>query len=205
MVHNAQLQTRNYSNYIQPGQSSPSGFTPSNIPASNRLVGGQATSSSNYTYQVDKSTNWQERVAPSFQTQSNLGRAALTSQTQNNFGGQYSAPTNSYNGRLGAGTQEREPTNSMSPSTQLLQQAPQERAPLHVDPIPPQNFQPTSNSFPPLIDTLPRHKQKRIFGVIGGIQSGIRTVRQQADNLQRQLDLLQAEMGIDAEDDNGDG
>jgi len=93
----------------------------------------------------------------------------------------------------------------MSPSTQLLQQAPQERAPLHVDPIPPQNFQPTSNSFPPLIDTLPRHKQKRIFGVIGGIQSGIRTVRQQADNLQRQLDLLQAEMGIDAEDDNGDG
>lgn len=90
----------------------------------------------------------------------------------------------------------------MSPSTQLLQ-APPERQPL-AEPIPP-NYRQGTSPFTPLIDTLPRIKQKRIFGIIGGIQSGIRTVRQQTENLQRQLDLLQAEMGIDTEDDNGDG
>jgi hypothetical protein len=200
---NAQLQPRNYSNYVQSSQSSPSGFTPSNIPTSSRLVGGQAPSS-NYAFQADKSTSWQERVTPSYQAQSNLGSGrGAASQTQNNYGGQYTAQANSYNGRIGTSAQEqgREATNSMSPSTQLLQQ----ERPLNTNSVPTQNHQQTSSPFTPLIDTLPRHKQKRIFGIIGGIQSGIRTVRQQTDNLQRQLDLLQAEMGIDTENDNGDG
>ena len=202
------MQPPNYSNYVQPSQNSPSGFTPSNIPASSRLVSGQAPSSSNYAFQVDKSTNWQERVAPSYQAQNNLASGpGAASQSQNSYGGQYTTQANPYNGRIGTSTQEqgREATNSMSPSTQLLQQAPRDRPSLNANSVASHNHQKTSSPLTPLIDTLPRHKQKRIFGIIGGIQSGIKTVRQQTDSLQRQLHLLQAEMGIDTEDDNGDG
>ena len=53
----------------------------------------------------------------------------------------------------------------------------------------------------PLIDTLPRRKQKQIYGIIGGLQSGIRSCQQQAENMQKQLDLLQAALGIDLDDD----
>ncbi|KAF4624358.1 hypothetical protein G7Y89_g13813 [Cudoniella acicularis] len=98
----------------------------------------------------------------------------------------------------------REPSISISPSTQLLQQAPQDSPSLKTDSIPTQSYRRTTSPFTPLIDTLPRHKQKRIFGIIGGIQSGIRSVRQQTNDLQHQLDLLQSELGIDTEDDNGD-
>ncbi|KAF4624359.1 hypothetical protein G7Y89_g13814 [Cudoniella acicularis] len=87
MAPNAQLPPRNYSNFTQPTQSSPSGFTPSNIPSSSRLVGGQAPPQSNYTYQMEKPTSWQ--AAPSYQAQSSLEqeRRVALSQPQNNHGG----------------------------------------------------------------------------------------------------------------------
>jgi len=55
----------------------------------------------------------------------------------------------------------------------------------------------------PLIDTLPRKKQKQILSILGGIQSGIRSVRQQTEDLQKQLDILHEALGIgiDGEDD----
>ncbi len=56
----------------------------------------------------------------------------------------------------------------------------------------------------PLIDTLPRKKQKQIYRIIGSFQSGIRSVRQQTDSLQKHLDLLQAALGIDTNDENDD-
>jgi hypothetical protein len=63
--------------------------------------------------------------------------------------------------------------------------------------------QPTEASEIALIDTLPRKRQKQIFGIIGGIQSGIRNVRQQTEDLQKQLDLLQEALGIGTDaDDN---
>ena len=43
-----------------------------------------------------------------------------------------------------------------------------------------------------LIDTLPKIKQRKIFGLISGIQGGI-------DHLQKQLNLLQASLGIEIE------
>lgn len=52
----------------------------------------------------------------------------------------------------------------------------------------------------PLIDTFPRKKQKQVFAIIGSLQSGIRTSRQQTENLQRQLDTLQSILGIDPEE-----
>lgn len=61
---------------------------------------------------------------------------------------------------------------------------------------------PTEPPDPLLIDILPRRKQKQIYGIIGGLQSGIRSCKQQAENMQKQLDLLQAALGIDVEDDN---
>jgi hypothetical protein len=45
-----------------------------------------------------------------------------------------------------------------------------------------------------LIDTLPKMKQRQIFGLISGIQGGI-------DHLQKQLNLLQAAMGIEIDED----
>lgn len=44
----------------------------------------------------------------------------------------------------------------------------------------------------PLIDTLSKSKQRQIFGLISGIQGGI-------DHLQKQLNLLQACLGIELE------
>jgi hypothetical protein len=211
MGPNAQLPPQTYSNFTQQPQSSPSGFTPSNIPASNRLVGGQAPSS-NYTYQTEKAPSWQERATP-YQAQSNLGqeRRVAQIQPQSNHSGQYGAPSNTYNGASAAigrtiqDDQGRDPSTSISPSTQLLQQAPQDRPAVNTDHTSSQNYRRPASPFTPLIDTLPRNKQKRIFGIIGGIQSGIRSVRQQTNDLQKQLDLLQSELGIDTEDDNGDG
>lgn len=52
-----------------------------------------------------------------------------------------------------------------------------------------------------LIDNLPRRKQKQIYSLIGGLQSGIRSCQQQAENMQKQLDLLQAALGIDDDKD----
>ena len=45
----------------------------------------------------------------------------------------------------------------------------------------------------PMIDTLPKAKQRQIFSVISGLQGGI-------DHLQKQLDALKALLGIDDED-----
>ncbi|KAK0124020.1 hypothetical protein ONS95_009006 [Cadophora gregata] len=52
----------------------------------------------------------------------------------------------------------------------------------------------------PLIDTFPRKKQKQLFAIIGSLQSGIRTSRQQTENLQKQLDSLQMILGIEPEE-----
>jgi len=51
-----------------------------------------------------------------------------------------------------------------------------------------------------IIDSLPRKKQKQIFSIIGGLQSGIRSCVQQAENMQRQLDLLQEAFGIEPDE-----
>jgi Spy/CpxP family protein refolding chaperone len=65
---------------------------------------------------------------------------------------------------------------------------------------------PTSHpsNFPetPLIDTLTRKKRQQIYSIIGGLQSGIRSCHQQAQNMQRQLNSLQAALGIDVEDED---
>ena len=45
----------------------------------------------------------------------------------------------------------------------------------------------------PMIDTLPKAKQRQIFSVISGLQGGI-------DHLKKQLDALKALLGIDDED-----
>ncbi|TAQ83717.1 hypothetical protein B7494_g7961 [Chlorociboria aeruginascens] len=49
----------------------------------------------------------------------------------------------------------------------------------------------------PLIDTLNRKQRNAVYGMIGGMQSGIRIVRQQADELQRQLVMLQEVLGVE--------
>ncbi|KUJ17337.1 uncharacterized protein LY89DRAFT_733191 [Mollisia scopiformis] len=92
--------------------------------------------------------------------------------------------------RLGTEYDERaEASSSISPSVQLIQSAAAYRPGGH------------ENEATPLIDTLSKKKQREIFGIIGGLQSGIRLVRQQTDSLQKQLDLLQSAFGIDLDED----
>ncbi|KAI9047235.1 hypothetical protein LZ554_008689 [Drepanopeziza brunnea f. sp. 'monogermtubi'] len=47
-----------------------------------------------------------------------------------------------------------------------------------------------------LIDTFPRRKQKQLYSVIGGLESGIRSQRQQTENLENQLETLKEILGI---------
>jgi hypothetical protein len=61
--------------------------------------------------------------------------------------------------------------------------------------------QPAGNLAASVFDNLPKRNQKQIYRIIGGIQSGIRNVRQQTESLQKQLDLLQAALGIDEDDE----
>jgi hypothetical protein len=105
---------------------------------------------------------------------------------------------------------DREGSRSPSPSTQLIQPSPPSPPP-YSNPYRNNNLQATAHPqsrnlgvghpATPLIDTLPRKKQKQIYQIIGGVQSGIRSVRQQTESLQKQLDLLQAALGIDTDDD----
>jgi hypothetical protein len=100
----------------------------------------------------------------------------------------------------------RDQSDSLSPSTQLLHTfypADEEKShrrgsiAINVD------SKPATPLETPLIDTLPRKKQKQIFSIIGGLQSGIRICKQQAESMQKQLDLLQTALGLDSDEDNG--
>lgn len=98
-------------------------------------------------------------------------------------------------------------SNSLSPGTQLVQptQAPPfENSYRNKSMVAQSEARNVGHPATPLIDTLPRKKQKQIYQIIGGVQSGIRLVRQQTESLQKQLDLLQAALGIDTDDENDD-
>lgn len=103
----------------------------------------------------------------------------------------------------------RDSTESLSPSAQLLQPVygpPDPHLPVNV--VIPKSVSnilvanPTSQPAPDIaiIDTLTRKKQKQIYSIIGGLQSGIRSCQQQTEHMQRQLNSLQAALGIDAEE-----
>jgi hypothetical protein len=101
---------------------------------------------------------------------------------------------------------ERDGSRSLSPSTQLIQATqspPYEKSYRNTSMMaahPESRNVGVGHPATPLIDTLPRKKQKQIYQIIGGVQSGIRSVRQQTESLQKQLDLLQAALGIDTDD-----
>lgn len=123
---------------------------------------------------------------------------------------------------------DRDATESMSPSAQLLDrplQSPSPEPPInntiisHAEPTrmttrnsrkkattngaatQPNSSRALDPPETPLIDTFPRRKQKQIYGVIGSLESAIRSNQQQNENLQKQLDNLRATLGIDVEDD----
>lgn len=102
----------------------------------------------------------------------------------------------------------REATDSLSPSTQLLQpfepdvqEKPQKSVQASSAKTNPRSRQ-TQPPDTPLIDTLSRKKQKQIYGIIGGLQSGIRSCQQQAESMQKQLNMLQEALGIEGDDEN---
>jgi hypothetical protein len=124
----------------------------------------------------------------------------------------------------------RAQSDSLSPSAQLLLHSPSPEPPTYSHPTNtqpeprrnatretrkstsykngagtrPKSVHPADPPDTPLIDKLPRQSQKQIYGIIGGLQNGIRSCQQQAENMQKQLDLLQAALGIDVEDGERD-
>ena len=120
-------------------------------------------------------------------------------------------PMNTYRmggtGQISKVEPSRDGSNSLSPNTQLIQatqHAPYENSYRNTSMAAQSEARNVGHSATPLIDTLPRKKQKQIYQIIGGVQSGIRSVRQQTESLQKQLDLLQAALGIDTDDENDD-
>jgi protoheme ferro-lyase len=108
-------------------------------------------------------------------------------------------------GRISNEGQGRDKSTSQSPSAQLLQptqSAPYDNSFRNNSIAATAEARTIGHPVTPLIDTLPRKKQKQIYQIIGGVQSGIRNVRQQTEGLQKQLDLLQAALEIDADDEN---
>lgn len=156
----------------------------------------------NYIYQKENA-----QIIPKPQVVSKPLGPKITPVQVNNHSGRH--PESAADRRDSKGSRGREATDSLSPSVQLLQpfqsssEEPKAPAP-QVQGFVPINVHPKSSEPPdrPLIDTLSRKKQKQIYGVIGGLQSGIRSCKQQAENMQKQLDLLQIALGIDVEDEN---
>jgi hypothetical protein len=168
----------------------------------NNLPHSGASALVNYVYEKQYPPNGTKRHQILYRAQSDPREAG---------NGPTPPPMNTYR-MVGAGQtskpeQGRDGSKSLSPSTQLIQ---------HTQPPPCENSyrntstaaqpEPRNVGHPatPLIDTLPRKKQKQIYQIIGGVQSGIRSVRQQTESLQKQLDLLQAALGIDTDDENDD-
>ncbi len=109
-----------------------------------------------------------------------------------------------YNSAGGSIQLERNWDSTKSPSVQEVQ-APKTNLwnqPPSEEPLEHKSTLPKNGSEAPFFDSLPRKKQKQIFTIIGGLQSSIRSARQQADSMQTQLDLLQEILGIGVDDRN---
>lgn len=99
----------------------------------------------------------------------------------------------------------REPTDSLSPSTQLFQSqpyAPQERLVDRPQDPPGASSGLINSPITRPIDNLPRQKQLDIYNIINGLQSGITSCQQQAYGMQRQLNMLRTTLGISVDDDS---
>jgi hypothetical protein len=67
-------------------------------------------------------------------------------------------------------------------------------APAANEPPPPSFWDAKQEPTMPIIDMLPKGKQRNIYGIVSGLQGGI-------DSLQKQLTLLRGSSGIELEDD----
>ncbi|KAN0099655.1 hypothetical protein V8E51_013430 [Hyaloscypha variabilis] len=171
---------------------------PSNSLSTNNLSHGGASALLNHVYQKQYPPNGTKRHQILYRAQSDpreTGNALTT------------PPMHTYRvaGTGQASEAEVRRDGSDSPSTQLIQPT---QPPPYITPYRNLNVaaQPEARTVPhpatPLIDTLPRKKQKQIYQIIGGVQSGLRLVRQQTESMQKQLDLLQAALGIEDDDEN---
>ena len=100
----------------------------------------------------------------------------------------------------------RDASSSLSPSEQLLDQQ-------HVRPPEPESPHHTkrgdrSNGSRPLaregalIDSFPRKKQEEIYGIVDGLQSGIKSCLDQAETMQKELNTLRNILGLETESNN---
>jgi hypothetical protein len=93
--------------------------------------------------------------------------------------------------------QQPSPHTLPAPAQQVYQETMQQQRP--YTPVRP-NSSRESNKEPavPIIDSMPKSKQRHIFGIVSGLQGGI-------DHLQKQLNLLKSSLGIDLDDEGGTG
>jgi Protein of unknown function (DUF3716) len=167
----------------------------------NNLPHNDAVAPVNYIYQKQSPPNGTKRDQNLYSAQSDPREA----------GNRPTPPPNNTYRTVGIGKgSKREPnrdgTDSLSPSSQLIQpiQTSYENLNRNMTMAAQPEARNVGHPATPLIDTLPRKKQKQIYQIIGGVQSGIRSVRQQTESLQKQLDLLQTVLGIDTGDEDDD-
>ncbi|KAE9364571.1 hypothetical protein N431DRAFT_421647 [Stipitochalara longipes BDJ] len=185
-------------NPITPYHLPPNNLSTHNHPTNNPSHSG-ASALLNHVYQKQYPPNGTKRHQILYQTQSDPREPGT---------GPAPPPMNTYRmvgtGQTSKTEMVRDGSNSLSPSTQLIQptQPPSYNTPYRNTSMAQPEARNVSHPATPLIDTLPRKKQKQIYQIIGGVQSGLRLVRQQTENMQKQLDLLQAALGIDDDDEN---
>jgi hypothetical protein len=167
----------------------------------NNLTRNDAAALVNYIYEKQYPPNGTKRHQILYRAQSDPREAG---------NGPTPPPMNTYRmvgtGKESKAEPDRDGSNSLSPSSQLIHptQTSYENSYRNTSMAAQPEARNVGHPATPLIDTLPRKKQKQIYQIIGGVQSGIRSVRQQTESLQKQLDLLQAALGIDTDDENDD-
>lgn len=101
----------------------------------------------------------------------------------------------------------RDASVSMSPSEQLLDQQHVRPPELGVPHHSRRSDRSGASRLPArevaLIDSLPRKKQREIYGIIDGLQSGIKSCLNQAETMQKELDTLRNILGLDTDDNSG--
>lgn len=97
----------------------------------------------------------------------------------------------------------RDASASMSPSDQLLDLQNIRPEPPHSKHAEKSTGSRQSSRDTALIDSLPHRKQTQIYGIIDGLQTGIKGCMMQAESMQKQLDTLQTALGIELDSNSG--
>lgn len=172
---------------------SPNSFTPANAAREEAPL-------LNYIYRKDAPVNGASQPQDTTRVPNPASSRPAISATQNLSSASFSNEHANHSVR-------RDASVSMSPSEQLLDQQHVRPPELGVPHHSRRSDRSGASRLPArevaLIDSLPRKKQREIYGIIDGLQSGIKSCLNQAETMQKELDTLRNILGLDTDDNSG--